>query len=616
MKIHRKGSSFGYRTGWRLLATSALGTGVAACWLLGAGCSGCEESTETSTSSVGGSGTGGGHAGSGAGGVDAHGPLFPGTVWALAETRHLLRDAPAADATSVDIAAARDEWESFQIFVRAEQEVSGVDVVAGELVGPEGYVIGGDEIALFREHQLEITVGSYRNEAFQPGWYPDPLIPFVMPTSASQLVPPTYQAVPFDLPADETHGFWVDIHVPVDAPAGDYEGSFFVRASEGTTEISAHLTVWNFTLPRLATLKTALGWPPGRMRSYYEARAAAGIEPEPEDWEGVDLQAAELLSTHRINCRPPSGMYPDDQGDGTFLIPTEDIERVRAYVDQFHVNALSVPNPSSIFDAPGPELDAWLAAWDEAIVALDRPDVVFYIYLRDEPNDQEAYEWVRTWGTPIVAAQSLVQVLVVEQPEPQDAGWGNLYGAVDIWCPLFPIFEATSAAARQELGETIWTYTALAQRTPPTPWWHTDHPLLNYRVPAWTSWTFGIRGLLYWGGMAYWDQVDDPWTDPATFVREDNDPVLTYNGEGTIIYPGRAVGYDGIAPSMRLKALRDSIEDYEYLSILERGGLSADARTVVTALTPSWFEWNADPAAYETARAALAAQIVDAGLGR
>ena len=31
-----------------------------------------------------------------------------------------------------------------------------------------------------------------------------------------------------------------------------------------------------------------------------------------------------------------------------------------------------------------------------------------------------------------------------------------------------------------------------------------------------------------------------------------------------------AIGYEGIAPSIRLKALRDSIEDYEYLTILER----------------------------------------------
>ena len=79
--------------------------------------------------------------------------------------------------------------------------------------------------------------------------------------------------------------------------------------------------------------------------------------------------------------------------------------------------------------------------------------------------------------------------------------------------------------------------------------------------------------LLYWGGMSYWRQVEDPWADPWTYGR----PARVYNGEGTLVYPGRAVGCDGVAPSLRLKALRDSIEDYEYLAILERLGLAAQS---------------------------------------
>jgi hypothetical protein len=32
-----------------------------------------------------------------------------------------------------------------------------------------------------------------------------------------------------------------------------------------------------------------------------------------------------------------------------------------------------------------------------------------------------------------------VQVLVVEQTWTQNPAWGDLYGAVDIWCPLFSL---------------------------------------------------------------------------------------------------------------------------------------------------------------------------------
>jgi hypothetical protein len=112
--------------------------------------------------------------------------------------------------------------------------------------------------------------------------------------------------------------------------------------------------------------------------------------------------------------------------------------------------------------------------------------------------------------------------------------------------------------------------------------------------------------------MSHWKEVEDPWTDPRTYGRAKNPQARAYNGEGTLVYPARAAGYDGIAPSLRLKALRDSIEDYEYLAILERAGLAAEAEKIVLPLAASWFEWQKDPAAYDQARAALAELILKA----
>jgi len=200
--------------------------------------------------------------------------------------------------------------------------------------------------------------------------------------------------------------------------------------------------------------------------------------------------------------------------------------------------------------------------------------------------------------------------MVVEQTWTSNKKWGDLHGAVDIWCPLFSLFKEESAVKRQALGEMLWTYTALCQRDM-TPWWHIDYPLLHYRVPSWIAWRFRIRGLLYWGAMSFWRQVDDPWTDPKTLDRRKTPKSkYLYNGEGTIVYPGRAVGYDGIASSLRLKALRDSIEDYEYLSILERAGKGAEAQAVIMPLAGSWYKWEPDAAKYEQARAKLAELIV------
>jgi hypothetical protein len=538
-------------------------------------------------------------------------------VWTVTETVRVLRDAPAADENAAKIAAAKNEWESFQILLRSDAAVSGIHLEAGDLAGPDGAVIAGSRARLFRQHQFEITIPTVRNDDFKPGWHPDALIPFRHPESGQPLPEARLKAVPFDLPAGQTHGFWVDVFVPADAAPGEYSGAYRVTAAgKPLATVPVNLTVWDFDLPRVSTLATALGSPAERMRGYYAKRAKAGKEEEPSDYSVIDAQCAELLSRHRINATPPPGsIAPVAQPDGSFAVPSAQINALRAFIDRYHVNALPLPHPRTAVRDPQKEaekLRAWLAAWDRAAAELDRPGVVFYVYLRDEPNDEEAYKYVQLWGRAVRSAKSVVKVMVVEQTWTQDEKWGDLYGAVDIWCPLFPLFKAESAAKRQALGETIWTYTALCQRDK-TPWWHTDFPLLNYRVPAWIAWRYRIRGILYWGGMSFWNDVEDPWTEPGTLDRRDQNPKLMYNGEGSLVYPARAVGYEGIAPSIRLKALRDSIEDYEYLAILERAGREAQAQEVVTALAESWFKWEPNPRAYQKARSRLAEMIMSAG---
>lgn len=541
-------------------------------------------------------------------------------VWTVAETLRVSREtpAPAEGAPAAAISAARNEWEGFQILMRSAEPIAGVSIEPADLVGPGGAVLPAGSARLYRQHQFEITQASYRNDGFAPGWRPDALIPFRHPVTNEPLPDDArFKAAPFDLPADQTHGFFVDLFAPADAASGVYRGTYRVTAANRPAiDVPVELTVWNFALPATPTFKTEFGSPAGALRGYYRKRAEAGIEPAPANWSEVEDQCARMLAEHRFNATPPQGFAPTAQADGSFAVADADIAALRDFIDAHHVNAVQIPHPRGVVkdpDAERPRLLAWLAAWNRALKVLDRPDVVFFTYLLDEPNDREAYEYVQKWGRAIRSAHSRVQVLVVEQTKTQDPAWGDLYGAVDIWCPLFPLFDSETAAARQALGETLWTYTALCQGKEPTPWWQTDFPLLNYRVPAWTAWRYRIRGLLYWGGMAFWDHVDDPWSDPKTYQPDRNKEgarKLVFNGDGSLVYPARAVGYDGIVPSLRLKALRDSIEDYEYLAILERAGRADAAMKIVQPVAESWTRWDHDPGAFQRARARLAELIV------
>ncbi len=549
-------------------------------------------------------------------------------VWTVTDTRHVLRsDSPGRD-VKVDIAAARNEWVSFQVLLRGDVPTRGVNLEAGDLTGPAGGVLARTDARLYRQHQLRLEVGTYRNDRFKPDWYPDPLIPFKHPVTGEKLEGARLTAAPFDLPANETQGFWVDILVPSNAVAGIYRGAYRVTDRDGhAAEIPVFLNVWNFTLPSTPTLVTEFGSP--RLHDYYRQQAKRRQKPEPANWGEVDAQCAELLTEHRFNATPPAEtLTPRAQADGSFQISSRQVQDLREFIDRYHVNAVLTPHPSSAVKDPESErerLRAWLAAFDRAAKELNRPRVLFYTYLKDEPNTLEDYRYVQKWGRAVRGANSVVKVLVVEQPwtEPgmggADSAWGDLYGAVDIWCPLFSLHRQESAAKRQALGEMVWTYTALCQGNP-TPWWHIDFPLLNYRVPAWMAWRDGMTGLLYWGGMSYWRQTDDPWSQ-APFYTGNGEPQqgakgIVFQGEGSLVYPADAVGYDGIVPTIRLKALRDGIEDYEYLAILQRRGKTAEAQRVVRSLTTTFFQWEKDPAAYEAARAKLAAMIVGSGAAR
>ena len=89
--------------------------------------------------------------------------------------------------------------------------------------------------------------------------------------------------------------------------------------------------------------------------------------------------------------------------------------------------ALLTPHPSSVVKDPETEretLRGWLAAFDRAAKEMNRPQVIFYTYLKDEPNTLEDYRYVQKWGRAVRAAHSVVKVLVVEQPwtEPGQGG--------------------------------------------------------------------------------------------------------------------------------------------------------------------------------------------------
>jgi hypothetical protein len=227
----------------------------------------------------------------------------------------------------------------------------------------------------------------------------------------------------------------------------------------------------------------------------------------------------------------------------------------------------------------------------------------------DEPNSADDYEEVRQRAKLIHETQPGIKVMCTEQPTPENKKWGTLVGSVDIWVPLWTLFDETAVAEREHAGDEVWSYTALCQgrRGHDTPYWQIDFPLLDFRIPAWINWRYGATGLLYWSPV-HWTDTDDMWTDPGTLHGHKGKE--TFNGEGALFYPGTAAGIDGPIVSMRLKQIREGFEDYEYLKLLVDRGDRKFAEDTVREIARSWTDWNSDPKALYDARGAIARYLV------
>jgi hypothetical protein len=218
------------------------------------------------------------------------------------------------------------------------------------------------------------------------------------------------------------------------------------------------------------------------------------------------------------------------------------------------------------------------------------------------------YEEVRQLATLVHEAAPDLKFLCTEQTSPSDGWGGNLYSSVDIWCPLFGYHDSVTATGCLNMGDEIWAYTALCQPGPrheDSPYWQIDYPLLNYRIPLWIMWIQGMTGILYWE-TTYWQQSQDPWTNPASYVINSN---LRYNGEGSLFYPGPDAGFDGPVTSLRLKAIRDGIEDYMYFRLAESLGLHSVLGWCVWSIAHGWLSWNPDQDALAAMRDSVAVAI-------
>jgi hypothetical protein len=528
-------------------------------------------------------------------------------VWLTDSMKRLDPLGAAPGAPAIKLAAARNEYEAFQVAVQAAgKTVTVADVNLTDLVGDGGRKIAADRATFFREHCVYVRRPSPHSDA-RVGLYPDALVPFLNPIDGSALTEwqedrnekgAKYDAIPRRVHPGFTEVFWVDLFVPPDAAAGDYRGQVKVKIEgQSALELPVELHVWDFQLPEIPTVRSHFG-------GFARVASAHGLKPSDPGFEEIEERYLAAMAAHRITPDVPRRLLPKANPDGS-INPSGTYEKLAAFVKRHHVNAIQVPFGFT-GDPAGKNRDLtkrYLAAMQAYLAEHGWLDGA-YIYLLDEPNDKEAYETVRRLAAVAHEAAPKIRVLCTEQTKSSNSEWGDLYKAVDIWVPLWPLHDEPTAKERLAAGEQLWSYTALCQGGGKALYWQLDFPLLNYRVWAWLNYRYQITGLLYWTAV-YWGHVKDPWLDQPSFR-------LAYNAEGMLLYPGRDAGFDGPVVSMRLKQIREGMDDYEYLHLLAQKAGREKADAFARQVGRTWTDWETNPDRLLEVRAELARAIESA----
>ncbi len=446
------------------------------------------------------------------------------TLWSAPAAEKVFRDtAPGTmPASGLELSCAGNETEAVQLVVRPAEDLAQVALAVGPLTAADG------SAAPLRVTVLEVHYVP-APDTEQKLW-PDPLPPHVRP---------------INLAANQNQPFWLKVSVPSWLVPGEYRAAVSLSArDERIAEVPLTLTVYPFTISQTPHVRTAFGiWSPG-------LEAHHPVTPQRQAQKNVYARYYEMLLDHRISAYdipygltdPRAVKYLRDPRMTSYVIPfTEDrqeFEATQRYLGKLGVFTRGIYYPI------------------------------------DEPVSRESYNTLRDRATYIhemTGGTGKVCSPFFRGPDFDSRKDIFDYAPkwLDIWCINTGYFgpeqmKKMEAAGRR--GGEPWWYVCCGPGAPRANFFVTMEAM-RHRMLMWQMYKYGIQGLLYWS-TTYWNpsSTKDPWVDIATV--KDINPKLY--GDGSLLYPGTRLGFNGPVSSQRLECIRDGLEDLEYLVCLER----------------------------------------------
>jgi hypothetical protein len=535
-----------------------------------------------------------------------------GVTWGVATSMDKLRPGdPVPRARAIDLVAARGECEAAQIVVRPGAPLAALAAEAAPLDGARPL-----PVALYRVETLRLARPSGLDGA--AGEWPDPLVP-----ARDAYFGEPRRAFPVRVEAGELRAVWVEVCVPGDAPPGRYRG--VVRLADGARAVGRvplQLRVWPFALPATGGVPVTFG---------IATRLGTRALGAPDDPAVARALAAAALrhrvSPHGLSFDPPGGRCTAAACELDWSAYDAEVGPVLdgALVPGVRGLFADVRVPASVWSGRDADAVAYLRAWREHFEARGWADRL-WLYTLDEPRPEQLGELARRAR---LAGEAGVRVFATTRPAPQ------LAGLIDVFSPNVVHLEG-GEGARAFAGSKpgpggaarapFWYASCLShgcgelpERGPEREQWKAafrgwpgyeiDRPAAAARAMAWLGWRERVAGELYYDMIHAWRA--DPWSDPRAFAG---------NGDGTLLYPGLPERLGGSRPfpveSIRLKVIRDGLEDLEMLRLAEARGLGELAGRLAERVAPSLRGFSREGRAWLTARRELGEALAGARASR
>ncbi len=407
-------------------------------------------------------------------------------------------------------------------------------------------------------------VGSVQLNVNTPNQPPDVI------TRAAPAAFPEYlmEEKEISMKAKSYRAIWLTVSIPADSKAGTYSGSITVKGNSEEHSLPVSLTVYPLNMPEKRHLKVVEWHSTESFDKFHGIK-----EMYSPEWFAMLKKYVDNMVSHRQNIFqvPVDFIEIKISADSSISFDFKRFDQVANVfwgtkkMDMLETGFLanfgkgdwfSTEVVLKDFNVTDSKTGKQIKLKGEKVAPFLIPAMESHLrqkgwlsktlfHVRDEPSVHNALAWkdmsdyIHFYGPDLIRGDAIETTFLLDD--------------IQIACPKLDHFATwyDNYKAWAQKGNELWFYTVGIYQGSRFPNKTIDMPLIDSRLMHWLNYKYDAVGYLHWG----YNQWDD---DPFNKIGE-------HIGDAWHVYPAK----NGVLNSLRWEEMRNGIQDYEYLWMLE-----------------------------------------------